>query len=386
MESSNNSRICSRPGCGKSANMSCPTCIKLGIPPSLFCDQNCFKSYWTIHKSIHKLIENKSNDIIDKSSLPREFIGYKFTGSLRPYQKSSTRLIPGHIAKPDYANHLQGIPISEQLDRRSNSTIKEYNSNEIEKLRIVCRLGREILDIAGNALRVGITTDEIDEIVHNETIARDAYPSPLNYHCFPKSVCTSVNEVICHGIPDYRPLLDGDIVNIDISVYKDGYHADLNETFFIGNVDKDSIRLVECAYKCLSAAVDICKPGTMYRDAGNAIDKVAREFGCSVVTTYCGHGVGELFHTAPTIPHYAYNKAKGSMKPGHVFTIEPMINLGKSNDKLWPDNWTAVTVDGTRSSQFEHVILITETGCELLTQRLNEPIDKMIWNQNAFQR
>ncbi len=195
-----------------------------------------------------------------------------------------------------------------------------------------------------------------------------------------------MNEVICHGIPDLRPLQDGDIVNIDVSVYCDGYHADLNETFFVGRVDGDGHRLVECAYKSLAAAIDICRPGTLYRDVGNVITKVAKSFNCSVVKTYCGHGTGALFHTAPNIPHYNNNKAKGEMKAGHVFTIEPMINLGHYSDVLWPDGWTAVTADGTRSAQFEHTILVTETGCELLTGRFGEPIDSMIWDENAFQR
>ena len=170
--------------------------------------------------------------------------------------------------------------------------------------------------------------------------------------------------MICHGIPDLRPLEDGDIVNIDISVFYENYHSDLNETYMVGSVNEDSRRLVECAYKTLAAAVGMCKPGTLYRDLGEAIEKVARSYRCSVVRTYCGHGVGELFHTAPNIPHYAKNKAKGVMAPGHIFTIEPMINLGSYRDVLWPDGWTAVTIDGARSAQFEHTVLVTETRVE----------------------
>jgi methionyl aminopeptidase len=195
-----------------------------------------------------------------------------------------------------------------------------------------------------------------------------------------------VNEIICHGIPDYRPLQDGDIVNIDVSVYHNGFHADLNETFMVGSVNQDSKLLVECAYKCLTAAVAICKPGTLYRDLGNEISKVAKQYKCSVVKTYCGHGIGTLFHTAPNVPHYSNNKAKGEMRPGHIFTVEPMINRGAYNDVLWPDNWTAATADGSRSAQFEHTILITDTGCELLTGRIGEPIDSMEWTDDKFQR
>jgi methionyl aminopeptidase len=250
--------VCTRPGCEKEANLACPTCLKLGLPPSRFCGQDCFKEYWSIHKSLHK-------SPVDPSIMPAEFKSFQFSGTLRPYQKTPMRSVPPHIAKPDYANHIQGIPISENNDKRTNTSIKIYNHEEIDRMRAVCRIGREVLDIAGAAVRVGITTDEIDRIVHEATIERDAYPSPLNYHNFPKSVCTSLNEVICHGIPDLRPLQDGDIVNIDVSVYKDGLHADLNETFFVGTVDESSKNLVECAYKALAAAVAICKPGTLYR-------------------------------------------------------------------------------------------------------------------------
>ncbi len=258
--------ICTTPGCGKIARMACPTCLKLGIPPSRFCDQDCFKNYWNEHKKLHSVVK-KSREAakIDPSTMPKEFTGFQFTGSLRPFQKTSKRVVPDHILKPDYALHPMGFPLTEQEDRRSNTTIKVYTPEEIAGIREACRIGREVLDIAGKAVRIGVTCDELDRIVHDETIARNAYPSPLNYHRFPKSVCTSVNEVICHGIPDLRELQDGDIVNIDISVYKDGFHADLNETFFVGNVGDDSVRLVKCAYESLAAAVAICRPGTLYK-------------------------------------------------------------------------------------------------------------------------
>jgi methionyl aminopeptidase len=182
----------------------------------------------------------------------------------------------------------------------------------------------------------------------------------------------SVNEVICHGIPDARPFENGDIVNIDITVYTaDGFHSDLNETFIVGDaVDTKGRKLVQCAYECLRAAVAVCRPGVMYQDLGKPISKAAKEAGFSVVTSYCGHGIGRLFHCAPNVPHYARNKAVGIMKPGHIFTIEPMINEGSSSDELWPDDWTAVTSDGKRSAQFEHTLLVTETGVEILTSRI----------------
>jgi len=239
-------------------------------------------------------------------------------------------------------------------------------------MRKVCRLAREVLDIAGKAAKPGVTTDEIDKIVHQATIERGAYPSPLNYKGFPKSCCTSVNEIICHGIPDSRPLQDGDILNIDITLYYDGVHGDVNETYLIGTVSPQAKKLVQSTYEALEKAIAIVKPGTLYRDIGNVISKHINQAGFSVVRSYCGHGIGELFHAPPSIPHYGKNKAIGVMKPGHVFTIEPMINMGSWHDILWPDGWTAVTQDGKLSAQFEHTLLVTETGCEVLTARIQD--------------
>lgn len=246
---------------------------------------------------------------------------------------------------------------------------------DIPALRESCILGRKALDLAASMMKPGVTGEEVDDALHEFIVSNGAYPSPLNYRQFPKSVCVSVNEVVCHGIPDARPFEEGDIVNVDVTVYHKGYHADLNETYYIGdvsNVDADTRRLVQGAYDCLVEAIKICKPGTMYREVGNVISKVAAERGLSVVRTYCGHGVGKLFHCAPNVPHYEKNKAVGKMKAGHVFTIEPMINAGNWQDSTWPDNWTAVTVDGKRSAQFEHTLIVTDKGVEILTARLPE--------------
>lgn len=197
----------------------------------------------------------------------------------------------------------------------------------------------------------------------------------------------SANEIICHGIPDCRVIEEGDIINLDVSVYKDGFHSDLNETFLIGKCDEDSKRLVRTAYDCLQKAQELIRPGTFYRDVGPVISRVAGQNKCSVVKTYCGHGVGKHFHCAPNVPHYAKNKAKGIMRPGHIFTIEPMINDGSNfHDVLWPDDWTAATASGKRSAQFEHTFLVTEDGCEILTARKNAPRDKMVWDEQAIQR
>jgi methionyl aminopeptidase len=190
---------------------------------------------------------------------------------------------------------------------------------------------------------------------------------------FPKSVCISPNEVICHGIPDQRVVLDGDIINLDVTLYHEGFHGDLNETYYVGDkaqADADSVRVVETARECLENAIGIVKPGMLFRDPGNVIEKHAKSRDCSVIKTYCGHGINQLFHTTPNIPHYAKNKAVGTAKAGMCFTIEPMISLGSHRDKTWPDDWTSVTVDGSRTAQFEHTLLVTEDGVEVLTARL----------------
>ena len=244
-----------------------------------------------------------------------------------------------------------------------------HTAEEIRKIRAACKIGREALDAGHRAVAPGVTTEEIDRVVHEYIISQGAYPSPLNYHKFPRSCCTSVNEVICHGIPDTRPLQEGDIINLDISCYKDGFHADLNETFAVGEVSEASKKLIEATHTCLMKAIAHCKPGSMYRELGNIISKHAEPLGFSVVRRYQGHGVGRNFHQAPMVPHYAGNKAVGFMKPGHIFTIEPMINEGVHNDITWNDNWTATTSDGKRSAQFEHTILITDKGCQILTER-----------------
>jgi len=244
----------------------------------------------------------------------KSFDGFRFTGKLRPGVVTPQVRVPAGIPKPDYAD--TGIPRSELAERGSN-VIPVWTGKDVEKARRAGRLGREVLDVAAAALRPGITGDELDKIVHAACLERGVYPSPLNYHGFPKSFCISVNEVICHGIPDTRPVADGDIVNLDISIFTDeGFHADLNETYCVGAVDEAGRRLVKCAYECLAVAVAVCKPGVMYRDLGTLITRKAGEYGFSVVRSFCGHGVGKLFHTSPNVPHYAKNKAVGIMKPG----------------------------------------------------------------------
>lgn len=180
-------------------------------------------------------------------------------------------------------------------------------------------------------------------------------------------MCISPNELICHGIPDDRPFEAGDIVNCDVTVYRGGYHGDCNATFYVGACDADSVRVVEAARNSLAAAIKQVRPGALYRDLGKTITRVATRARCSVVKSYCGHGINQLFHCAPNVPHYAKNKAVGAMKPGHIFSVEPMINLGTWQDRLWPDDWSAPTADGKRSAQFEHTLLVTANGVDVLT-------------------
>ncbi|KAF8921336.1 peptidase M24, structural domain-containing protein [Mucidula mucida] len=361
------------------SRLECPTCNKLGIRGSFFCGQECFKAdcklirysaHTTVqktHKIVHALITGSTTSTADafEKGTYNPFPNYEYTGSMRPvYPLSGKRAVPDHIPRPEYAD--DGKPMAEVRASGSPPTI--LTLEEQEKMRTVCKLGREILDLAASHVKPGITTDEIDEIVHNATIERNSYPSPLNYRNYPKSTCTSVNEVICHGIPDQRKLKNGDIINIDISLYYDGFHADLNATYGVGEIDEESKKLIRTTRECLDEAIKICKPGALFRDIGKVIEPIARANGCATVRNYTGHGVNALFHCPPNIPHYAKNKAVGTMKPGMAFTIEPMINLGTNwGDTHWPDNWTATTTDGKRSAQFEETLLITETGVEVLT-------------------
>ena len=297
---------------------------------------------------------------------------FPYTGTTRPGKQTPTRKIPGTIQKPDYAN--DGTPKAKGPLLPWQIEVK--NEADIQAMRAAGRVAREVLDAAGRAVAVGVTTDSIDALVHEETISRGAYPSPLNYHGFPKSCCTSVNEVICHGIPDSSVLKDGDIVNIDVTCYYNGYHGDCSETFLVGNVDEKGKQLVKVTYDCWQAAIDYCKPGALYKGIGSIIEDAITPHGYSTVAHFCGHGIGKVFHTTPNILHYKNNEP-GKMEVGHVFTIEPMICEGTSRHVEWNDDWTATTKDGKRSAQFEHTLLITKTGVEAFTGRL--PTSNKFW-------
>jgi len=276
---------------------------------------------------------------------------------LRPGIVSPRRAVPAQIARPDYA--ATGRPRSQGADVRT--------AEELVRMRRACAAAARVLRVAGEAVRAGITTDGLDELAHAEIVRLGGYPSPLNYRGFPKSICTSVNEVICHGIPDSRPLEDGDIVNLDVTVYLDGMHGDCSATFLVGEVDADGRRLVQVARECLHKGIAAVRPGRPISDIGRAIEAHASQHGYGVVRSYCGHGIGDTFHTSLQIPHHYDPSLRRQMAPGMTFTVEPMITEGTWEDRLWDDGWTAVTDDGKRSAQFEHTLLVTEGGAEILT-------------------
>jgi len=242
----------------------------------------------------------------------------------------------------------------------------ELDSPQVKALKKAGKLAGECLKSAGTVVRPGISTNDIDKHVHEFLISRDAYPSPLGFYGFPKSVCTSVNDCVLHGIPDNRLLRDGDIVKIDVSCFIDGMHGDNCATFAVGNVDGKYLDLIEFTKSVLDESIAMCKPGRPFRDIGRYISKQCSARGYSVNTTYAGHGVGHLLHMLPFVRH-CENDASDVMTPGHVFTIEPAISIGASEFKILKDDWTVVNSDGSVAAQEEHMVLITEAGVEVLT-------------------
>jgi len=293
---------------------------------------------------------------------------FPYAGAIRPGLQSPQKVVTDkEILKPDYAD--DGMP-------KNNSAptlpliIDVKTSEEIEKMRAAGRVAREVLDIGGRAIQVGVTTDEIDTIVHEEALKRGAYPSPLNYHGFPKSCCTSVNEVICHGIPDNRKLEDGDIINLDITCYLDGYHGDCSEMYVVGEADASTKKLLQATYDSWVKAMEFCRPSRDYKDIGAVIEDFVTREGFSSVRSFCGHGIGSVFHASPDILHFRNNVPNGQMAAGHTFTIEPVICEGSAQALLWRDEWTATTADGKLCAQFEHTLLITSDGTEALTGKI----------------
>lgn len=244
---------------------------------------------------------------------------------------------------------------------------------QIEKMRIAGRLAADVLEMIGPHVHAGITTDELDKICHDYIVnEQQAIPAPLNYHGFPKSICTSVNHQVCHGIPSDKKLKKGDIINIDITVIKDGFHGDTSKMFTIGKPNVAAQRLCDIAQKALYIGINMVKPGIKLGDIGHAIQTFSESHHCSVVREYCGHGIGEKFHEPPQVLHYGRVDTGITLKEGMTFTIEPMINNGKRQVKLLPDKWTVVTKDHKLSAQWEHTLYVTSDGVEILTLRDEE--------------
>jgi methionyl aminopeptidase len=259
------------------------------------------------------------------------------------------------------------------LNAWHNMSIIIKTPEEIEKMRIVGQLSREVLDMITPYVQEGITTEELDRICHDFIVhTQKAIPAPLNYKGFPKSICTSVNQQVCHGIPNNKRLKKGDIINIDVTLIKNGYHGDTSRMFYIGEPSIRAKRLVDITYQCLILGIRAVVPGGHFGDIGHAIQRHAELHKFSVVQEYCGHGIGRNFHEAPQVLHYGKPGSGDRLKPGMTFTIEPMINSGKRYVKVLPDKWTVVTKDRDLSAQWEHTVLVTHNGVEVLTAHPNE--------------
>ncbi|MCS0498103.1 type I methionyl aminopeptidase [Protaetiibacter mangrovi] len=292
--------------------------------------------------------------------MPRDAAGHLVAGRLSPL-----RAVPTAIPRPEYVGRPGPRPFT-------GSDV--YSPAEIERIRTSGRIAAQAVEAVGAAIRPGITTDELDAVAHDFLVTHEAYPSTLGYRGFPKSSCTSVNEVICHGIPDDTVLQDGDIVNIDITAYHDGMHGDLNATFPVGDPDPAALDLVERTREALNRGIKTVAPGREINVIGRAIESYARRFGYGVVRDFTGHGVGSAFHTGLIVPHYdAAPRYDTVMEVGMVFTIEPMLTIGTVEHPggvewdEWDDDWTVVTRDRSLTAQFEHTLVVTETGAEILT-------------------
>ena len=279
--------------------------------------------------------------------------------SVAPGVVSPRRPVPASIVRPEYVDRPAPA-------RDTGSEVKDAET--IERMRVAGRIAAQAMAAAAAVIAPGVTTDEVDRVGHEFLLDHGAYPSTLGYKGFPKSLCTSVNEVVCHGIPDDRPLEDGDIVNIDITAFIGGVHGDTDATYLCGNVDEESRLLVDRTREAMMRGIKAAIPGREINVIGRVIQSYARRFGYGVVRDFTGHGIGRTFHSGLVIPHYDAAPSYSTLiEPGMTFTIEPMLNLGTPEWEMWDDGWTVVTADRRRSAQFEHTILITETGNEILT-------------------
>ena len=294
-------------------------------------------------------------------------------GRIQPGVISPMRTVPDSIAKPPYA-------ATGQVPRLEEGRVK--SPEVIERMRVAGDAAKEILRRAGEIVRPGITTDEIDIFVHDLTIEMGGYPSPLNYHGYPKSVCTSVNEVICHGIPDSRVLEDGDIVNLDVTIFLNGVHGDTNATFAVGEISEQDKLLMKVTEECMWHGIEAVKPGVPINEIGRAIETHAKKHKFGVVRAFIGHGIGENFHTDIQVLHYYDPRNTMILREGMTFTIEPMITAsGEHRHKMWDDDWTAVTADGSRTAQYEHTMVVTATGVDVLTAGVGAVSPSAPWNR-----
>jgi len=277
---------------------------------------------------------------------------------LVPGTVSPTRHVPSRIARPEYV----GKP---QPARYTGSDVQ--SAETIEKMRIAGRIAAQALVEVGRAVKPGVTTDELDRVGHEFLCDHDAYPSTLGYRGYPKSLCTSINEVICHGIPDSTLLNEGDIVNVDITAFINGVHGDTNATYEVGEVDDTAHQLVERTRESLNRAIKAVRPGRELNVIGRVIEAYAARFGYGVVRLFTGHGISTTFHSGLIVPHYDDPRANRVLEPGMTFTIEPMLTLGTIEHRMWADGWTAVTADGKLTAQFEHTLVVTDDGAEILT-------------------
>lgn len=261
---------------------------------------------------------------------------------------------------------------------RASMTISIKTLDQIEKMRVAGQLAANVLTMITPFVQPGISTDELNTLCHDYIVNnQNAIPAPLNYNGFPKSICTSINHVACHGIPSEEVLQEGDIVNIDVTVLKDGYHGDTSKMFFVGEPSAEALDLVNIAQECLYIGIELVEPGRYLGDIGYAIAHHAKRNKCSIVRDYCGHGIGALFQEAPEILHYGKRGTREQLLPGMTFTIEPMVNWGKRHTRLLADHWTVITKDKSLSAQWEHTLLVTHNGFEILTHRNEERIKKV---------
>ena len=287
--------------------------------------------------------------------MPRDADGHLVPGRISP-----RRPVPTSIPRPEYVGRVEP-------DERGHGD--QYTADEVERIRTAGRIAAQAVDAAAAAIRPGVTTDDLDAVVHEFLVAHDAYPSTLQYRGYPKSSCTSVNEVICHGIPDDTALVEGDIVKVDVTAYVDGMHGDLCASFPVGAVSADAALLIERTHEAMMRGIRAVAPGRPINVVGRAIESYARRFGYGVVRDYTGHGVGRVFHSGLVIPHYDAAPAHDTViRPGMVFTIEPMLTIDGSVEwDLWADDWTVTTRTRALTAQFEHTLVVTERGAEVLT-------------------